>query len=186
MKKVVFLMILCLVTQQSYCLTDQEILRGIIGSHNRALDNANMYAKPLNDQNLSDWEVAMFEVKIFIGMNTQAQRKSLLDYFTTIKQDNDKLVSGIKAIYDNKINNNRIDENIRLEFGNDFAKVLDDVRRIQKNLEWMNGSSDFENKAIKLLGVLATCVKTTAGKAIADLGFVNPNQKKQIEWIPAR
>jgi len=186
MKKVLALSFLCVLSQQAYGLTDQEVLRGVIGSHNRALDNANMYAKPLNDQNLADWELAMFEVKIFVGLNSQANRKYLLDRFNDIKRANDNLIDSIKKAYTAQRNNNGLNEASRLMFQADLAKALEEAKLVQKGLDWIQASSDSEAKAIKLLGTLAACVKTTAGKAIKDLGFTNPNVRRQTEWIPAK
>src|SRR5688572_17438560 len=128
MKKVLALSFLCVLFQQAYGLTDQEVLRGVIGSHNRALDNSNMYAKPLNDQNLADWELAMFEVKIFIGLNSQTHRKYLLDRFDDLKRANDNLIDSIKKAHiTQQRNGNKLNEASRLMFQTDMVNVLEEA-----------------------------------------------------------
>lgn len=173
-KKLLVISFLCLVFQQLYSLTDQEVLRGIVSNHTRALDGRNMYDKPLDPQDLRGWYKAIMDVKDFVVKNSKKKKKQLLKYFQEIETANNNLINGIKGVY-GEIRMGELDRDVHKGFSKKFTSIDADMKRIQKNLDWIVSKIDVENQAIKLMRTLAQFVGVTARKANKDLDRASNN-----------
>ena len=180
-KMLIFTAALCVLSQQIHGLTDQVVLRTLIGSHTRALDNQNMYAKQLDEEALENWYSAISEVKNFIEDNSQKQKAYLMDCFNTIWQANDDLIKSIKGVYNSEMNNQLTQKN-RLATGEIFRRIADEMMIMQDNLKQVESNVQSEKQAITLVGILAKFVGVTAKKSASNLDLIGSalvkNKKK--------
>jgi hypothetical protein len=172
MKKVLVFTLLCALAQTMQGSSEQVILRTLIGSHTRALDNQNMYAKPLDESALAVWYDAISEVKNFVENNSIEQKAYLMNCYNTIWQTNDDLIKAIKGTY-NSEKNNQLTEQNRLATARLFMNIADEMVAMQDDLKLVSGNTQSEKQAIILVGILAKFVGVTAKKAAANLDSIS-------------
>jgi hypothetical protein len=183
MKKQIIVLMALVGVQGLYGITDQQILQVMVSTHTRAFDRANMYEKALESEDINKWYETIQAVRDFISLNSKKNKKQLLRYLDQIQSANDQVISAIKIAYAQLAAG---EEDVYEQLGGVFTSINNEMKSIQRQLEWVASNVDAENKAIKLVSFLAKFVGTTAYKADVNLNPLSDSWKKWQERLQAK